>query len=162
MGVPTVLVPYDGSAASDRMLRMACDAAAARGGRVVALALTQVHRALPLANLPPVFDEPGWRALFHAEEVAKQRGTSIEPRLRHTYDAGRTIVREAHALQADAIFLALKPPRFSWLPLRLGGTARTVMRGAPCPVILGHVHPAAELDATDALAEAERVLNHAP
>ena len=127
---------------------------------VVVLAVTEVHPSLPLANLPGHFDEPSWNALVHAEDLATGWDMEIEARLRRSHDAGRTIVGEARAIRADSIFLALKRPRFSWFPRRLGKKARTVMRKAPCPVIIGHIPPGAEINAAGALAEAEQVLRH--
>jgi len=153
----TVLVPYNGSSADD-MLQIACQVVG-RDGRVVALATTQVHRALPLADLPAFFDEPGWNALLHAREVAEECGLQIEPRLSRTYDTAGTIVHEARSLRADIIFLAVKRPCFFWLPLRLGRTARAVVREAPCPVVLGYFLPRRELDQYDVVEEAQRLLS---
>jgi nucleotide-binding universal stress UspA family protein len=159
MSPQTILVPHNGGRNADAMLELACQIVKARGGSVVVLAVTEVHPSLPLANLPGHFDEPSWNALVHAENLAKVWGVEIEPRLRRSHDAGRTIVGEAWAIRADSIFLALKPPRFSWLLHQLGKQARAVMRNAPCPVIFGHVPAAAKLNAAGALAEAARVLS---
>lgn len=160
MSPRTILVPHDGGPGADAMLELACDIVKAWGGRIVVLAVTEVHPSLVLETLPGHFDEPSWNALVHAEDLATGWGVEIEARLRRSHDAGRTIVGEARALRADSIFLALKPPRFSWLPHRLGKKARMVMRKAPCPVLIGHVPVGAELNAAGALAEAEQVLRH--
>ena len=154
----TALVPYDGSEAADKLLYLACRTMGS-DGRVIALALTEVHPTLPLMDLPVHFDEPARRALVRAEGLARLWGSQIEPRLRRTHDAARTIVREARIIPADAVFLALKPRRFSWLPTRLGRTARMVLHEVSCPVILGQFPAAVELDAAGALAEAQRVLS---
>jgi nucleotide-binding universal stress UspA family protein len=160
MSPRTILVAHDGGPGTRAVLELACDIVKARGGRVVVLAVTELHLALPLYNLPGHFDEPGWNALVHAEGLAKGWDMEIEARLRRSHDAARTIVGEAWALRADSIFLALKPPRFSWLPHRLGKHARAVMRNAPCPVLVGHVPVGGELNAAGALAEAEQDLRH--
>jgi nucleotide-binding universal stress UspA family protein len=161
MGPRTVLVPYDGSEDADRMLRLACQTVGA-GGRVVVLALTQVHQTLPLADLPAHFDEPTLRVLHRAWEVVRtvwdaSVDVEIEPCLRRTHHAANTILHQADTIKADAIYLALKQPRFSWLPLRLGGTTRTIMQRAPCPVLVGRF-PSLGFSPSDVLEEAHQVL----
>lgn len=158
MGKYTILVPYNGTPSGDDVLHLAFDAARSHDGRVVVLALTEVHPAIRLVDLPSIFDEEGWGALERANTVARERGLVIECRLCRTHDAGKAIVSEARRIQADAIFLALKTPRFSWLPPRLGARARTVMRLAPCPVVLGSTRRTGQLRESEAVGEAERVL----
>ena len=160
----TVLVRVDESEGAGWILRMAC-LAAGDGGRVVVLALTEVHPALPLLDLPAHYDEPALRAIHWAWQVVAALWTEeeairieIETRVRRTHSAARTILEEAERTSVDTIFLALKQPRLSWLPLRLGGTIRTVMRRSPCPVVVGRFPPVS-LSPSDVLAEAQRVLH---
>jgi nucleotide-binding universal stress UspA family protein len=154
------------------MLRLACQAVSEAdsrsrdtiGGRVVAVAVTLVPPSLPLADLPPTFDQTGNHALARAKEISSRellRDGEIETRLTRAYDTARAIVSEAAYIGADAIFLALDRPRFSWLPLRLSSTARRVMKQAPCPVFLGYFPHQGALEASTASAEAERLLRHA-
>src|SRR5947209_17335090 len=146
----TYLVPYDCSVSSAVLLRLACHAAGARGEAVRVLAITLVHRALPLWNLPSYFDEKSWNALIHAETVAQGYEVAVEGRIRRSYDAGKCIVQEACAARAAAIFLALARPWFGWP--RLDRTRRYVLQHAPCPVYLGVSAPRPDLEVPEVLA----------
>ena len=157
----TILVPYDGRPRADDMLRLACDVVPTVGGRVVAFAVTHVVRSLPLAGLPASIDRAGRDALTRARDLARHHGREIETHLMRSYDIAPAIIWEARDIQADAIFLAVERPRLSWLPLLLPGTARTVIRRAPCPVILGYFPAARAPKASEVLAEAERLLSQA-
>jgi nucleotide-binding universal stress UspA family protein len=153
----TLLVHHDGSSDADDLIRLAFSAVAP-GGRIVALAVTRVPPSLPLQGLPPEMDEPGRAALRRAWDVAWRSGREIELLLRRGRDLARVIVLEACRMDADAIVLALEPPRFPWLPLGLSRTARQVLRQAPCPVFLGYFPASGPLDSSRAIAEAERLL----
>jgi nucleotide-binding universal stress UspA family protein len=99
-------------------------------------------------------------ALRRARDIAWRYGHEIETQLRRGRDAARPIVLEARCIDADAIFLPLGLPRFSWLPPRLSRTVRDVLRQAPCPVFFGYFPSAGALEASRAVAEAERLLAH--
>jgi nucleotide-binding universal stress UspA family protein len=156
----TLLVALDDGAQSDELLRLACDLAGVEG-RIIALAVSRVHPSLPLSDLPEVVDQRARYALQRAQDVARDYGYEIETRLRRGRDVATVIVLEAACVEAEAILLALAPPRFSWLAPRLSRTARDVLRRAPCPVLLEHDPDGDPLRASEAVAEAERVLGHA-
>jgi hypothetical protein len=158
----TLLVPYTKSDASARLLRLACTVVAAEGGRVVVLALTQVHRALPLEGLPAYFDEKSLYALCDAANVAQGSGADVELTLRHTYHKAKTIIRESHTVGADAILLPVERLRFSWLPAWWDGTQRFVTRHATCPVITGYFSPGPPQPTWNVLTQVEQILDHAP
>jgi hypothetical protein len=155
----TLLVPYTKSDASARLLRLACRVVAAEGGRVVVLALTQVHRALPLEGLPAYFDEKSWYALCDAEKVARGSGAEVELTLHHTYHKAKTIIRESHIVGADAILLPVERPRYAWLPTWWDGTQRFVTKHATCPVITGYFLPGPPQPTWNVLSEVERILD---
>ncbi len=157
----TLLVPYTKSDASARLLRLACGVVAAEGGRVVVLALTQVHRALPLEGLPAYFDEKSWYALGDAANVAQGLGADVELTLRHTYHKAKTIIRESHTIGADAILVPVERPRFAWLPAWWDSTQRFVIKHATCPVITGYFSPEPLQPTWNVLSEVEHILDHA-
>jgi len=156
----TLLVALDDGARSDDLIRLACDLAGVEG-RVIALAVTPVHPSLPLLGLPAVIDQRARDALRRAQDLARCHGYVIETRMRRGRSVARVIVLQAHCVEADAILLGLASPRFSWLAPRLSRTARDVLREAPCPVLLEHYPDGDTLRASEAVAEAERVLGHA-
>jgi len=111
-----------------------------------------------LLGLPAVIDQRARDALRRAQELAWCHGYVIETRMRRGRSVARVIVLQAHCVEADAILLGLASPRFSWLAPRLSRTARDVLREAPCPVLLEHYPDGDTLRASEAVAEAERVL----
>jgi nucleotide-binding universal stress UspA family protein len=136
MALESVLVPYDGSAEADALLRFACEVVTGKR-RVIALYAERVPPSLPLDPLPASFDLEGNRALNHAETLAWHHGVSIETtltRVRHVADA---IVGEARLEGVDAIFIPLGKRRWPWQAWLLPSMVRAVMRRAPCPVLLG-------------------------
>ncbi|GAC1326578.1 MAG: hypothetical protein NVS2B16_27780 [Chloroflexota bacterium] len=158
----TILVPYDQSDGARDMLQLACQGATARGGHIIVLAITEVHRGLPLHNLPRFVDERSSNALVHAHEVARQFDVEIESRMCRSYDVAQTIIEQSYETQCDAIFLAVKQPSlYRFLP-RLSRRDRLVVFHACCPVLLGHMPSSYALNATGILAEVDRMLSQAP
>ncbi|MDQ2744852.1 MAG: universal stress protein [Chloroflexota bacterium] len=155
----SMLLVHDDSVASDQALLLACTIAGLRHCRLVVLAITEVHPAIPLVNLPAFFDEHSWNALVQAEEVAREFDIEIDTRLRRTHDAGKSILGEAQRIHADTIFLAIRQNRFGRLPLLFGRTIRAVMRDAPCPVLVGYFPPATTPDSSDVIADVQRLLH---
>lgn len=132
----TVLVPYDGSAPADEMLRLACRICSEQG-RVVVVYMTRIPLSLPLDPLPAGVDARGDAALDHAEAVAADFNVTIETwltRVRQEIDA---IVGEAHLQEADAIFLPSWPWRHPWRRMRKAHLARQLARRVTCAVLVG-------------------------
>jgi hypothetical protein len=125
------------------------------------LALTLVHRALPLEDLSAYFDEKSSQALCDAEDVAGDYGADVELRLRRTYHKGKTIIRESHTIGADAILLPVDRPRYAWLPTWFDGTQRFVVKHATCPVFTGHIPSVPAQPTWNVLTEVEQILGHA-
>ena len=159
MTLRTVLVHHDGSPRADYLVQSARDVAGS-GARVVVLAVTCVPESLPLRGLPPEVDQRARNILRWAREIASRQGYNIETQVRRGRNLAKAIVAEALMIDADAIFMAIDPPRFAWLRPRLSGTARDVLRYTPCPVIIGYFPKAEALDASAAVAEVERLVMH--
>jgi nucleotide-binding universal stress UspA family protein len=136
MALGKILVLYDGSAAADGLLAMACETVRSTGC-VMPLFVTRVPAVLPLAPLPHWFDREGQEALDRAEAVARRYGCAIDSWLVRSREPAEAIVAVARDGEADAVFL----PQCSWRhPLRRFGDgvqARLVAHAAPCPVLIG-------------------------
>lgn len=154
-----LLVPYDGSAHAGDALRFACVVARTTDSRVVAVYVTRVPPSLPLLADIERLDRPGHAALRGACEVAARSGVDLNASLVRSRDVATGILTEARQVGADAIFMALNPRRRPWLRLLLARTARKVMRRAQCPVHINVLE--AELEASDRVADAIRVIRHA-
>jgi len=160
----TILVPYDGSSQADDLLHLACEVVGAEG-RVVALYVTRVPPSLPLDPLPAHVDAAGNDALDRAERVMRRYDGIVETRLTRARRVRDAIVGEAGAIGADAIFLPLASGGV-WRRLRRAWDAWTVVRRAPCRVLLGYSPDLGDLYASSypcASTAAERARNaHRP
>jgi nucleotide-binding universal stress UspA family protein len=103
-----ILVPCDGSAIAYSALSLACDVAQRNKGRVYAVHVIVVKRALPLDAEMVVETRRGNEILERAEEIATATGLKIETELLQARDTGTSIVDEADNLGVDAIFLGLE------------------------------------------------------
>lgn len=145
-----ILVPLDGSAASQASLRPAIELARLSRG---SLTLVHVIEGFPM-TAPPV-DEASWQLIIDAlrnrgqavldEAVAAARASGVDvstsliefPNLR-VADAIVDLAREAGC---DLIVIGTHGRRgvTRWV---LGSDAERVLRGSPCPVLLVHPHAA--------------------
>jgi hypothetical protein len=142
MTLRTILLAYDGTEATDAMLRLACQMLGTRG-RIIALYATRIAPTLPLDPLPAWIDQPGDAAVDHAEAVAATFDVRIETTLTRVRQVADAVIGEARAQEADAIFLPLGSWRHPLRRLRAAYTAWMVRRYAPCQVLLGNWLPAA-------------------
>ena len=161
MSLRTILVPYDGSAHADDLLRFALDAVREAGGRVVALYVTRIPSSLPLTPLPAHVDSVGNAALDHAEDVARRHGYTIETRLARAHDVADAIVGEAEDVLADTIIMPSVSGLHLWARWRRARLVRAVRRQASCPVLLASLPAGGQLDAAAAVAAAENAVTTA-
>ena len=136
MALDTILVHYDGSESADAMLRLAWQVVGARG-RLIALYTTRIPASLPLDWLPSWIDNDGNKMLDRAEVLAAAQGVAIETTLTRVRRPVDAIIAEARACEAAAIFLPQPSWRRPWRRLRAVITACSVLRRAPCPVLVG-------------------------
>ena len=130
-----ILVPVDGSEASLDALALACSLAKRNKGKVYAVYVIEVVRALPLdAELAPEAGR-GEEVLTRAEEVAEEMDFEVAGELLQARDAGHAIVDEAIERGVDGIVLGVGYKR----PLgefQMDSAAQYVIKNAPCEVIL--------------------------
>jgi len=130
-----ILVPVDGSEASLDALALACFLAKRNRGKVYAVYVIEVVRALPLdAELAPEAGR-GEEVLTRAEEVAEEMDFEVAGELLQARDAGHAIVDEAIERGVDGIVLGVGYKR----PLgefQMGSTAAYVLKNAPCQVVV--------------------------
>ena len=130
-----ILVPVDGSQASMDALSLACLLAKRNKGKVYAVYVIEVGRALALdADLSPEAGK-GEEVLAKAEKLAGSMDSQVTGELLQARDAGHAIVDEAIERQVDAVLTGISHKR----PLgefQLGRTAQYILRNAPCQVII--------------------------
>ena len=124
----TVLVPVNGNALDDQVVRLACTLVRRKQSKLTLLHIIEVPRSLPLdANLNI---DSSRRILDGAAEVAEQTGVQASTEVIQARDAGATIVEEARNMGAGLILMGL--PRLH----RMGGPSL----GKTVPYVLLHAH----------------------
>jgi len=130
-----VLVPVDGSRASLGAMRMACSIAKRNKGRVYAIYVIEVPRALPLDAELEAEAAKGEAVLDQAERAAEEMDYEAEGEILQAREASHAIVDEAIERGVDAIVLGIEYKK----PLgefQLDHTAQYILKHAPCEVWL--------------------------
>jgi len=109
-----ILVPIDGSNLMEKKISYACEAA---------------------KNTRP-FGEAGLRIIERAEQIAKNMGVDSETRLERTFgNAAQAILKAAEEGKFDLIVIGAKGHNLL-ANLMVGSVCDTVVRNAPCPVLV--------------------------
>jgi len=129
-----ILVPVNGNPSADSTtVALAAQTARRSKGRVYAIYVIEVRRALPLdADLL----EERQRAdaiLDKAEQVAQDWGQELDTEILQARDIGTAIVEEAIESRADLIIMGV-PYRQKFGEFDLGKTVPHVLKNAPCEV----------------------------
>ena len=132
-----ILVPVIGTEADDEAIRLACRLAKRDKGKIWAVYVATVKRALPIdAEIGPEM-EKAEGILDHAESIAEEQDYEIETDLLQAREAGPTIIDEAVERQIDLILIGVRyKTRFG--QFSLGSVVPYVLKNAPCRVILYH------------------------
>ena len=134
-----ILVPVVGTEADDEAIKLACRLAKKDKGKIWALYVLTVKRALPLeAEIEHEIKEAE-DILDRAEVVAEEADYDLETDLLQSREAGPTIVDEAIEHKVDLILMGLKYKR-RFGQFSLGEAVPYVLKNAPCRVILYHEH----------------------
>ena len=132
-----ILVPVIGTEADDEAVRLACRLAKKNKGKIWALYVITVKRALPLdAEIEPE-TRKAEEILDHTESVAEEQDYEIETDVLQAREAGPTIVDEAVERQVDLILIGIEYKR-RFGQFSLGSVVPYVLKNAPCRVILYH------------------------
>ena len=133
-----ILVPVSGTKADDEAIRLACRLAKRSNGKIWAVYVITVKRALPLDAELEDETRLGEEILNRAESVAEEQEYELETDLLQAREAGPTIVDEAVEHDADLILLGIEYKK-SFGQFSLGNVAPYVLRNAPTRVILYQV-----------------------
>ena len=130
-----ILVPVNGTYADDEAIRLACRLAKKEKGKIWAVYVITVRRALPLnAEIEPEIKKAE-AILDHSESVAEEEEYKLETDLLQAREPGPTIVDEAAEREADLILMGIESKkRFG--QFSLGSVVPYVLENAPCRVIL--------------------------
>jgi len=135
-----ILVPVVGTEADDEAIKLACQLARKDKGKIWAVYVITIKRALPLeAEIEPEIRKAE-EILDHAESVADEQDYEVETDLLQSREAGPSIVEEALEREVDLILMGLEY-KTSFGQFSLGSVAPYVLKNAPCRVILYHRRP---------------------
>ncbi len=130
-----ILVPVSGGEADDEAMRLACTLAKKTKGKIRAIYVIAVKRALPIDAEIESEVKKAEDILDHIEKVAEEQDFEIETDLLQAREAGLTIVEEAAEQDFDLILMGIKYKR-RFGQFSLGNVAPYVLKNAPCRVIL--------------------------
>lgn len=130
-----ILVPVVGTKADEEAMRLACRLAKKGKGKIWAVCVVTIKRALPLdAEIESEIRETE-NILDHIEEVAEEHDYEIETDVLQARDAGPAIIDEAVERGVDLILMGIEYKR-RFGQFSLGNVVPYVLKNAPCPVIL--------------------------
>ena len=134
-----ILVPVVGEEADEDAMELACRLAKRNKGKIWAVCVVTVRRALPLdVEIEPEI-QSAEGILDHAERVAEEEDYEVETDVLQAREAGPSIIEEAVERGVDLILIGLTyKMRFG--QFSLGNVVPYVLKNAPCRVILYHEH----------------------
>jgi nucleotide-binding universal stress UspA family protein len=133
-----ILVPVSGTKADDEAVRLACRLAKKTKGKIWAVYVITVKRALPLDAELNDETTRGEEILDRAASIAEEQEYELETDLLQAREAGPTIIDEAIEHEADLILMGVEYKR-SFGQFSLGSVIPYVLRNAPGRVILYQV-----------------------
>jgi nucleotide-binding universal stress UspA family protein len=141
-----ILVPFDGSAAGEYALDMACTMAAIDGDEVCAVYVFRVPPQLPISAYVPAEHARAEQLFERAHAIANRYQASLTTMMVEARHLGPAIVEAAQGC-ACVIFGQRAQRRFvrRWLGSR---TLRYLVAHAPCQVLVGYTPSAGEPAAT--------------
>jgi len=130
-----ILVPVTGTQADEEALKLACGLAKKDKGKIWAVYVITVKRALPIdAEIESEIGK-GEAILDHMESIAEEQDFEIETDLLQSRDAAPSIVDEAVEREVDLILMGITYKRH-FGQFSLGSVVPYVLKNAPCQVIL--------------------------
>ena len=128
-------MPVVGTEADEEAMKLACRLAKKEKGKVWAVCVVAVKRALPLdAEIVPEI-QSAEDILDHAERVAEEEDYEAETDILQAREVGPAIIDEAVERGVDLILMGVKYKR-RFGQFSLGSVVPYVLKNSPCPVIL--------------------------
>lgn len=136
-------MPVVGTEADDEATRLACRLAKKDKGKIWAVYVVTVQRALPLnAEIGPEVKRAE-EILDRAEDVASEEDYELQTDVLQAREAGPAIIDEAVERKIDLIVMGIKYKR-RFGQFSLGSVVPYVLENAPCRVILYQVYGSTE------------------
>jgi nucleotide-binding universal stress UspA family protein len=130
-----VLVPVVGSEADEEAMKLACRLAKKDKGKVWAVSVVAIKRALPLDAEIDSEIHNAEDILDRVEHIAEEEDYEVETDILQAREVGPAIVDEAVERGVDLILMGIKYKR-RFGQFNLGNVVPYVLKNSPCPVIL--------------------------
>jgi len=130
-----ILVPVAGTGADDETIRLACRLAKRDKGKVWAVSVVTIKRALPLDAEIQSEIKKAEEILDKVETIAEEEGAEVETDVLQAREVGPAVVDEAVERGVSLILMGISyKQRFG--QFSLGNVVPYVLKNSPCPVIL--------------------------
>ena len=137
MEYKSILVPVGGTEADVEAVKLACRLAKKDKGKIWAVHVITIKRALPLDAGIESEIQKAEEILDNIENIAEEQDYEVETDVLQAREVGSAIVDEAVERGVDLILMGAKyMVRFGLFSL--GNIVPYVLKNAPCPVILYH------------------------
>ncbi|MFC1971351.1 universal stress protein [Chloroflexota bacterium] len=130
-----ILVPVAGTEADEETMKLAYRLARKDNGKVWAVSVVAVKRALPLDAEIDSAIQGAEELLDRVEAVGEEEDYEVETDVLQAREVGPAIVDEAVERGVDLILMGIKYKR-RFGQFSLGNVVPYVLKNAPCPVIL--------------------------
>lgn len=130
-----ILVAVGGSDADREAVKLACRLAKETKGKIYAVHVIEVKRALPLNAELQTDADIGERILRRAEDYAEEVECKIETDLLQAREPGPAIVTEVVERQIDLVLIGMNY-RTRFGHFEIGETIPYVLKNAPCRVLV--------------------------
>ena len=130
-----ILVPVAGTPADEETIRLACRLAKRDKGKVWAVSVVAIKRALPLDAEIESEIKKAEEILNKVETIAEEEGCEIDTDVLQAREVGSAVVDEAVERGVSLILMGISyKQRFG--QFSLGSVVPYVLKNSPCPVIL--------------------------
>jgi nucleotide-binding universal stress UspA family protein len=130
-----ILVPVVGSEADIETIKLACRLAKKDKGKVWAVSVVAIKRALPLDAEIDSEIKKAEEILDKVERVAEEEAYEVETDVLQARDVGPAIVDEAVERGVSLILMGIVYKK-SFGQFSMGSVVPYVLKNSPCPVIL--------------------------
>ena len=130
-----ILVPVAGTEADEEAMKLACRLAKKDKGKIWAVSVVAVKRALPLDAEIDSEIRKAEDVLDRVEKVAEEEDYEVETDVLQAREAGPAIIDEAVERGVSLILMGVKYKR-RFGQFSVGSVVPYVLKNAPCPVIL--------------------------
>ncbi len=135
-----ILIPVTGAGADEETIGLACRLAKKDKGKIWAVYVITVKRALPLEAELESEIKKAEAILDHVESIAEEQDYEVETNVLQAREVGPAIVAEAVERGVDLILMGITYKRH-FGQFSLGSVVPYVLKNAPCRVILYHESP---------------------